>query len=186
MAESYPALAAGQRITASLLRSMLPQVARKTADTSRSATTTLADDLHLTWTVDAGGVYMIDGWIKFDGPTAADINIGWTLPTGTDGEWTALGAGLSPVISFNSSGVALTDTVSSRGYTIRSESLDLISNNRTLGTLGVGTGMSALINATIRVGATGGALSFKWAQFTSDASPTTVHTDSTLRLQRVA
>ena len=176
MAESYPTLAAGQRVTASLLRSMLPQFTRKTADTARAATTTLTDDPHLTWTVEADAVYYVDGWIKFDAPTAADINFGWTVPTGTEGEWTAFGAGLSPVISFSSTGVAQTDTVSSRGYTIRTESLDLSTNNRTMGALGVGTLMSVLITATVRVGSTGGTFAFKWAQFTSDASATTVYT----------
>ena len=185
MAESYPTLSAGQRLTASLMRSMLPQYARKTADTARSATTTQTDDPHLTFTVEANAVYECRGWIKFDGPTAGDIGTGWTLPSGADGEWTCYGAGLSPVIAFSNTGVATLDTQSSRGYTIRTDSIDLAAG-RTLGCLGAGTALTASIHALLRTGSNSGTFALKWAQFTSDATATTMYTDSMLCLTRFA
>jgi hypothetical protein len=51
--EYYPQPLAGQRLRASTLRDMLPKTARKTADTSRSATTTATADPHLTFEVEA-------------------------------------------------------------------------------------------------------------------------------------
>lgn len=185
MAEQYPTLSAGQRLTASLLRSMLPQYTRKTADTSRSALTTPADDPHLTFTVEANAVYECVGWLKYDGPTAADFLYQWTVPTGSLGEYAAWGAGHSPVISFTNTGVAQTDTVSARGYPIRTESLD-ITAGRSLGCLGVGTEMTTLTRLTLRVGSTAGTFALKWSQQTSDATAVTLYTDSMLRLSRIA
>jgi hypothetical protein len=186
VSEQYPTLAAGQRITASLLRSMLPQFARKTADTARSAVTTQTDDPHLTFTVEANAVYDCSGWLKYDGPTAADFQFSWTIPSGADGEFYGWGAGHSPVISFNNAGTTLLDTSSSRGYPIRVESLDITSASRNVGCLGVGTLMTVQTRALLRVGSTGGTFALKWGQATSDASAVTVYTDSVLRLDRIA
>jgi hypothetical protein len=185
MAESYPSLAGGQRVTAALLRSMLPMVARKTADTSRAATTTLTADPHLTFELEAGAVYVMDGWIKFDGPSAADIIFDWTTPVGALGEWTGWAAGHSPVISFSIGAAVQTDTVSARGYTIRTEPRDIAAAS-SFGTLGVSAYLTLTIMGTIRVGSVSGTYSLDWAQQTSDASATTVYTDSWLRLQRIA
>jgi hypothetical protein len=185
VAEQYPPVAGGQRLTGTLLREMLPQFARKTADTPRAATTTPADDPHLTFTVEANGVYECVGWVKYDGPAAADLVMNLTTPSGSAGEWLCWGAGHSPVISFTNTGVAQLDTVSARGYPIRTESLD-IAAGRSLGCLGVGTELTAEIRVTLRVGSTGGTFALKWSQQTSDASPVTLFTDSMLRLTRVA
>ena len=54
----YPAISAGTTLTAALLSSMLPTVAWKTGDTSRSSTTTVADDPDLSITVSAAGTYI--------------------------------------------------------------------------------------------------------------------------------
>jgi len=184
--ESYPTPLAGQRITASLLRSMLPQIARKTADTQRSATTTTVADPHLTFEVVANGVYTLDGWLKYDGPTAGDISIDFSAPVGSLGEWTAFGVGHSPVISFNTTPALVSDSQQSRGYTVRTETTD-VTAARSYGTLGTGgTPLSMLIYATLRVGSTAGTYSLDWAQSTSDAGQTTIYTDSWLRLQRIA
>lgn len=185
MVEYYPEPLAGQRLRASLLVDMLPKFARKTADTPRAATTTPADDPHLTFTVEATGVYECVGWVKYDSPTAADILFGLTYPSGSEGEWYCWGAGHSPVITFTNTGVAQTDTASSRGYLIRQEPLD-IAANRSLGGLGVGTSMGAEIRLTLRVGSVDGTLALKWSQQVSDAGSTTLYTDSMLRLTRIA
>lgn len=186
MAESYPTPLAGQRLTAALLRSMLPQVARKTSDTPRAATTTTTPDPHLQFTVEANAVYAMDGWIKYDGPAAADLNLDWTAPAGALGEWTGWGAGHSPVITFSAAGAVQTDTQGGRGYPIRTETND-VASARSFGCLGTGLiPLTVLIAGMLRVGSTGGTYSCDWAQLTSDASPVTLYTDSWLRLQRIA
>lgn len=186
MVEYYPNPLAGQRLRASTLRDMLPMTARKTSDTSRTATTTVTADPHLTFDVVANAVYIMDGWIKFDGPAAADLNIDWTAPAGALGEWTAMGAGTGTVVSANTTPALIADTQSSRGYLMRSETTD-ITAARSFGCLGTGlTPLTALIHGTIRVGSTAGTYSMDWAQLVSDAGATTLYTDSWLRLVRVA
>ncbi len=186
MVEYYPNPLAGQRLRASTLRDMLPMTARKTSDTSRTATTTATADPHLTFDVVANAVYIMDGWIKFDGPAAADLNIDWTAPTGTLGEWTAMAGGTGTVVSANTTPALTADTQSSRGYLVRTESTD-ITSARSFGCLGTGlTPLTAVFHGTIRVGSTAGTYSMDWAQLVSDAGALTLYTDSWLRLVRVA
>lgn len=185
MSESYPTALPGQRITSSLLASMLPQVARKTADTARSAVTTPSADPHLQFELTANAVYIMDGWIKYDGPTAADLLLDFTAPSGTLGEWLGWGAGHSPVISFNTTPAIVSDSQQSRGYPLRLESND-VTAAKSFGCLGTGVSLTMMLNATIRVGSTGGTYSLDWSQQTSDATSVTVFTDSWLRLRRIA
>ena len=86
MAESYPTFLAGNRVTAGLLRSGQEQVARKTSDTSRSATTTTTADPHMQLDVVANAVYRWHGWVKYDGPTAADFLAAGSAAVGVGGE----------------------------------------------------------------------------------------------------
>jgi len=185
VAESYPPVAGGQRITGALLRSMLPLTARKTSDTQRSATTTTVADPHLQFELEANAVYTLTGWLKYDGPTAGDINIDWTAPAGCLGEYTAWGSGNASITA--TVGVTLTsDTQSVRGYMIRTETND-ISQSRSFGCLGLAlTPLTIQIWGTVRNGPTAGTYSLDWAQLASDASPTTLYTDSWLELRRTA
>jgi hypothetical protein len=184
--EAYPTFLAGQRITAALLSSAQPMVARKTADTQRNSTTLATADPHLQFTVEANAVYIMDGFIKFESAANADFAVDWSAPTGAEGEWVGVGAGHSPVIGATTGLVLQGDTQDARGYLIRTESNDLTSA-RSFGGLGVGLiPISLHLTGTIRVGSSGGIYSFDWAQGSSQATNTTVYTDSWIRLQRVA
>lgn len=186
MAEAYPTFLAGQRLTASLLRSGQEQVARKTADTSRSATTTTTADPHMQFDVVANAVYRWHGWVKYDGPTAADFLADCNAPTGSLGEWTAIGAGHSPVIGSSAAPALITDTQDGRGYLMRVETND-VTSSRSFGCLGTGiTPLTLQLYGTLRVGSTSGTFSFDWAQATSNATAVTVYTDSWLSMLRVA
>lgn len=185
MPESYPTYLAGQRITASLLASAQPIVARKTADTARTASTTPSADPHLQFSLTANAVYVMDGWLKYDGPTAADFLLDFSAPTGTLGEWLGWGVGHSPVVSFNSTPAIVSDSQQSRGYPLRTESND-VTAAKSFGCLGVGVQLTMVLKATIRVGSVDGTYSLDWSQQVSDASAVTVYTDSWLRLQRIA
>lgn len=185
MAEAYPTPLAGQRITASLLRSMQPQVIRKTADTARSSTTTATADPHLTFEVEANGVYVWDGWLKYSAATSGDIIVDFSVPTGSLGEWGAYGPGIV-VIGADDSPLALqTDTQQSTGYLLRAETND-VSQFRTYGGLGSSVGLTILLSGTLRVSSSAGTFSLDWAQGTSDATATTLFTDSWLKIQRIA
>ncbi|MFI9200152.1 hypothetical protein [Streptomyces sp. NPDC053048] len=172
MAESYPTFLAGQRLTASLLTSALPQVARKTADTSRASTTTFASDPHLTFSVEANAVYVVDGWIKYFADPTPDIQVKFDAPTGSLGEWHQVAAGSS------------TTTTTTVGYSVRTDTNDLTVSRNFYGVSDWDLG--AVIHATLRVGSTAGTFALQWAQSTSSATATIVYTDSWLRLQRIA
>jgi len=182
--ESFPQPLAGETLTASLLRLMLPQTARKTADTSRAATTTATADDHLTFTVEADAVYVWNGWLKYEAATAGDFVVDFTAPSGALGEWTGHGAGITPV-SANSTPTLQNNTQDTSGYMLRVESNDVM-QFRTFGGLGAGIALSVLIFGTLRVGATAGTFSLDWCQGTSSATATILYTDSWITLQRIA
>lgn len=150
------------------------QVARKTGDTSRTNTNTPTDDPHLAFQVSAGATYIVDGWVKYSALVDVDITIDWSTPAGALGEWTGHGMGLG------------TTGQTSGGYLIRTESSDVSQARNYGGTTGTAGEYSVLIMGTLRVQAAGGTYALQWAQGTAGASPTTVYTDSWLRLTRVA
>lgn len=187
MVEYYPQPAAGQPITADLLRSMLPRTARKTSDTQRAATTTATADPHLQFDVEANAVYAWWGWLKYSSPTAADINIDFSAPSGSLGEWVGFGPGITRIVSLTdaASPVAQSDVVESAGYLTRMETTD-VTAARGYGGLGTGTPLGIDLKGTLRVGSNAGTWSVDWAQRVSDAANTTIYTDSWIVMIRVA
>ncbi len=172
MPEAYPTPLAGQRVTASLLRSFQPQTIRKTADESRSATTTFADDTHLVFAAEANAVYTMWGWIKYFASNTPDIKIQFSVPSGCLGEWAWIMPG------------ATTAATTTTGYSIRTETND-VSGSRT----GYGTSDSnhfTPISGLFRMSSTPGNIALQWAQNTSDATASTLYTDSWLMYQRIA
>lgn len=184
MPEAYPTLLAGQRITASLLRSMQPQTARKTADTSVTASTTQTLDPHIQFTAEANSVYVFNGWVGYDADNAADIILAFSTPSGTKGKWIGYGPGTT-VISGTAGGGTQQNSTSTWGYTLRDEYTD-IGSPRTFGGLGVGNPVSVLLDGTLRFGATGGTWGLSWSQAVSSATATTIYTDSWLMAQRIS
>lgn len=79
---AFPTFAAGQRITASLLASMLPQTIIKSADQS-STSTTLANVTDLSFAVAAPATYMAWLYLCYTGDTTSDCVINWTFPSGS-------------------------------------------------------------------------------------------------------
>jgi hypothetical protein len=63
-------------------------IIRKTADTTRSATTTLTADPHLVIPVLANEVIWFDLWLRVTSAnTTHDFKMGWTVPSGTTMSW---------------------------------------------------------------------------------------------------
>jgi hypothetical protein len=55
----------------------------KTADETVSASTTLQDDNHLTFTIDANGIYAFEAYLYATHTTSGDLKIMWVEPDGT-------------------------------------------------------------------------------------------------------
>lgn len=184
MSEAYPVFLAGQRITAALLSSAQPQVIRKTADTSRTSTTTTTADPHLQISLLSNAVYVWSGWVKYDTDAAADLVLDFTLPGDALGEWLGFGAG-NPVTGASATPTLRVDTQGVSGYMIRTETND-VAQSRSFGGLGVGITMGVMMNGIVRMGPTAGTLSLDWAQSASSATATTLYTDSWMLFQRIA
>jgi hypothetical protein len=150
------------------------QYARRTSDLSRNASGA-TDDTQLTFPVVANAVYALVGWVKYSALDGADINVDWSAPAGALGEWTAHGNGFA------------TTAQTTNGYQIRTETTDVTAARAFSGTTATAGEFSLLIMATLRTGANAGTSALQWAQNVTDAAnPTTVYTDSWLRLERIA
>ncbi|MEU5323015.1 hypothetical protein AB0G67_40625 [Streptomyces sp. NPDC021056] len=153
---------------------------RRTSNAIRTSTITPTADTQLTWSVDANAVYALEGVLFYSGP--GDFLMGWTFPSGTAGTWQGMGNGTT-VVSGTAGGGTQQDTTSSWGYTVRTETTDL-ADNRTYGGIST-TGFAVQVRATIRVGGTAGTFALQWAQGTSNATSTTLFTDSRLTLEKI-
>jgi hypothetical protein len=169
---TFPSIAAGQRITASLLNSMLPVTVTKTVNQSVTSSTTLVNDLELTLPVVANGTYLLDGFIDYDGqfgPGTGDIKFDWSLPSGATLRWGPLGN-------------ASNDT--SQKY---ASNTNLTGNVLTAGTYGTGGAHNAATpRGYVTVSSTAGNIQLMWAQNVSSATATSVYAGSWIRLTRTS
>ncbi|MGW5429946.1 hypothetical protein ACWET9_22450 [Streptomyces sp. NPDC004059] len=167
----YPTIYAGQKITGSLLQSMLPNVIYKTTSEDRQATTTLTADSDLQVALDANAVYHVTMYIHYATPTAAGFQTDWSVPSGASGGRSSLGNGSSQhdyqnvpgnfgVHNFNTS-VTHGDRASSTNQLILLE--------------------EGLVTTT-----TAGTLALRWAQVVSTAANTRVGSNSVMYVRRLA
>jgi hypothetical protein len=168
---AYPVIAAGQRVTAGLLVSMLPLSVAKIADEPRASTVTMASDSALTLPVEANATYQMEAYVVYSQNLAASstsgIKVGWSGPSGSSLQWSSGG----------------TDGPTSlTGQDVTSNS---ISQTRSLPS-NLATFMRGDAIGLLTVGATAGAFAFSWAQVSSSATQTIVRAGSWLRLLRTA
>ncbi|WP_413757213.1 hypothetical protein [Streptomyces sp. MMBL 11-3] len=133
------------------------QYARKTADQSKTSTTTLGNDTHLVLPVVANATYSLFLLCIFSGSTTGDIKFDWTVPSGTVLRW----ADQTGTSGLNSD----VDVYSAPGGT---------------------TQVAFQIWATVVTSSTAGNVQFRWAQNASDATATIVRANSMLQLTRAA
>ncbi|MFK0140724.1 hypothetical protein [Streptomyces murinus] len=171
---TYPTIYSGQRITTALLTSMQPIVAFKAANTDRTATTTLADDPDLSVQIAANATYRVIFYLHYAATDTGRFKTGWTVPSGTTGNRSAVGPDQGVVLSSTSSGGTgrwgIHNFVTACTYGTRNNS---------------GNQCFAMEEATIFT-TTAGTLAIQWAQATSDASVTRLAAGSSLHVQRLA
>ncbi len=145
---------------------------RKTGDTARPSTTTYADDPHLTVTVAASAVYLVNVGLYYTSTsqTAGDFKAQFVAPSGA-----ALQASVN---TFAAASTVTTDDLS--------------------GCVTLTTGMSCGVVATadpynpcqvsglLVTGGSSGAFKVQWAQNSSSATATTLKANSYMALQRLA
>jgi hypothetical protein len=169
----YPTFTAGQKLTAALLTSAQEQFVYKTADTVRTATTTMADDPDLAFTVEANGIYKVEFHIHYAAVSTEQFRTQWTVPSGASGLRSAFGID-STVSSATPSGIMRTGV---HQYTSGATYGDR--NNNTNQCL-------AIEESVVTVSTTAGTVALQWAQATSGATGTRVAAGSYGRCKRLA
>ncbi len=138
---------------------------RKSADQVVNNSTTMVNDTHLLWPVEANIQYVFEGELVYTAATAADIRIGWSSPSGTAMSWNA--TGLDPALAYKNVANLAAATTSNFG--------------------GNGTTSGRLIHVSgwFTVGATAGTFRLQWAQDVANASDASMRAGSTATLYRV-
>lgn len=169
----YPAVLAGQRITASLLASMLPDVVAKTTTENLASSTTLQNDDELFSSVEANATYDVELWLLHSSDSGADgdIKVGWTGPSGASMTWGVQG-----------SNEAATSSTAATSINLQTRTIGETANFGGGGS----TGTSAYIRGRLTTAGTAGTLRLQWAQRSSSATATQVRAGSILRLRRTA
>lgn len=153
------------------LSSRMTVYARKTGDTARNTTTTHADDPHLSVTVAASAVYMVNCGLYYvsSSQTAGDFKAQFVAPSGA-----ALQASVN---TFAAASTATTDDLSGCITLTTSMSCGVVATADPYNpcqVLGLLTTSSA------------GTFKVQWAQNASSATNTTLKANSYLLLQRLA
>ena len=174
-----PQFVAGQKIRASDLNAGQPLLARVASDVTTISNTTLINITGLVVAVEANSTYAIDGWIFYQSPSAADIKLNVTLPSGAVCTMGAYGppttgapfSGTSPRVNYLDMGVF----ASSGGSYLHGGDTEFAGVWASLRPAGV------LVTSS-----TAGNLQFQFAQNTSTATNTIVKAGSWLRLVKLA
>ncbi|MFE7094605.1 hypothetical protein [Streptomyces erythrochromogenes] len=139
----------------------------KTAD-EPVTNNTLQDDNELLISVVAQGWYEIAMYIDTEGDPAADLTMGWSVPAGAALSWTESGVSAGNTNNIGSIKLQRNDAATASGVGI------------------IAAGSVVLLRGVLRVASTGGTLQFRWAQTSTNATPTIIKTGSVLKLTRVA
>lgn len=142
------------------------QYARKTASEDRTSTTALANDTHLLVPIPAAGTYMFSCYLGYDGATAGDLKIGWTLTGGFTMVYGANGPGTAAA-AYTDDQMAYFDGTMTPGF----------------GCHGVGTLSAVTLLGTLIAGGAG-TVQMTWAQNTSNATRTRMFSNSFIDFQR--
>jgi hypothetical protein len=145
------------------LNAMGPHLlARKTSDQSVTSSTALQSDSELvTPTIEGNEVWYLRLLLRCSGSASGNLKASWQFPTGGN-------LGSTPLTLDSASGALAVPAV-------------LTSSDGSAHSVAIGTTTRlVLIEVSYANGGTSGAVTFRWAQVTSNATPTIVRTNSTL------
>ncbi|KJS60653.1 hypothetical protein [Streptomyces rubellomurinus] len=171
---TYPAWAAGQRITGAGLRASLPEFITKTTDESVTNSTVLQADDHLQAAVEAGATYTFELQLFMGaGDSNGDVKFGWDLPAGSTLHFAGTGAHTVAITTGTNGPVEF--------FAIR---------NATAASV-LGFGISSGANTWVKLEGivtvtTAGLLRLMWAQNVATATATRVLAGSWMELRRRA
>lgn len=141
---------------------------RKTANTNRSSTTTLADDPDLVFSgLPANSEWHVQAWLRHQSPTAADLTWQWLGPTGAVFDHT--------ILTITTTGAQFTDD-NTYGWSIASPT--------TSGGLGSNQ-IPIVCEGVLTTSSTAGTFKLQWAQGTSNAGSSTLLANSFVVMRRL-
>jgi hypothetical protein len=150
----------------------------KTSDEARASNTTLTDDAELLVTLQANAAYLVNILALFTSPATPDFKCDLEF-TGTCLDFTGIvDSRASAILTNSANGIA-----ASFGFTGTAGAFDTFTET---GDSGADTYGGVRYSGLIQTGATGGVLSFRWAQNLSSAENTTVLAGSFLLAERKA
>lgn len=146
----------------------------KPAITSRSATTTLANDPDLTMTVAINATYRVEFWILGTSASATpNIKTAWTVPASTTGVKFAVG----PTDTASGLVTRFNTNMRSTGHSFTTTCIYQLD----------GTGVEAIHeSAVITTAGTSGSVTLQWSQGTSNATASSVDAGSYMVVTRLA
>src|SRR5262249_48926995 len=145
----------------------VPLYAEKTSGFTATSNTTLANDPQLVLALAANAVYIMDTYLWYDGGTlgASDLKAFLTGPSGV--------GYVVQTLYYNAAGNDMERLTQNTGFTFL------------MGTEGTGTPRAATVKGRVSTSSTSGNLQWQFAQNTSSATTTTVHSQSYMMLTRV-
>lgn len=175
---TYPG--SGATLTAATLQALIadlrPLYVRKTADEIVNNSTTLQDDNHLVLAMEANTTYRLGGLLRYTcASTAADMQVGFTIPTGATA--VTFGAGGGTNVTGQEGNISVYSPSGAAGSVA---AVFYGSNNSAAFPIGIS------LAGHIRVGATAGNLQLQWAQVSATATDLTMLIDSFIELRKVA
>jgi hypothetical protein len=152
---TYPTLAAGQRLTAGMLRAMQTNVLTKSATETVTSSTTLQDDDELVVPVDANATYVMTFHLALGSVAAADVNTEYTVPAGASGFKWCQGP---PPASTDRENTTMVSAVHNFG------------TDRRYGPTSTTSVPAVIEHLLVNTSSTAGNVVFRWAQDTSNAT----------------
>ena len=175
----YPSIYAGQRLTGTLLQSMMPDIIVKNTNEDRPSTTTLANDTDLVATLEANAVYHVVMYVHFAALDAAGFQTQWAIPTGASGNRSGAGA------AYPLAGGGATAAAADGGY--HRSGVHGTGTTVRYGTRNSATNQALTIEeGMITTSSTAGTLALMWSQAVSNATATRVGAGSSLHIRRLA
>jgi hypothetical protein len=166
-------VAAGNHVHAGSVTALYAQ---KTVDSSRSSTTTLADDPELTLTLAASGTYTIRAAVTYNAPSAAGLKMNFNIGTGvTLKAWNVIGCNVSGAFTQGSNVTVGGGAVNTTDIATQNGTVNHGNSNVFYHDVIVATGSSGTYTFTLR-----------WAQNNFSATSATVMYGSYLLAEKIA
>lgn len=172
---TYPPIAAGQRITTSVLSSLTYDYVFKTSNQTVANSVVLANDSELAFPVAANGTYEFDLYLRFGALNVAGVKTQLIVPGGVTFNRTCAGPGTANATQVDS------NTTEMKWAQVGNTTSALYSDPRNSTTLPT----FVWENGSFTTSGTAGNAQLQWAQVVANATGTVAQSGSYFRFRRI-